>query len=240
MSALVDHLKQLKSACVSKWISDGYAKSYQDTCVSYFSDPVSDTITPKSFIAGCMSIVPQFSKSECQSIFKTIDGNRDGSISYEEFSRKFQPMLSSSRRKFVSNFFDSLDTSKPADRSNPVITVADIQLPKLLTESSNEYISKQNALNLAKLRKHILTVLGNYNLNTVVNTETNEITKKCASANKVKDNATEKFDITDADTITYTEFINYYSDMSLRFDKNQDKDFEAFVTDEWSHARIFA
>ena len=62
----------------------------------------------------------------------------------------------------------------------------------------------------------------------------NEIT---ASLNT---NPIEKFDITYDDTITYTEFINYYSDMSLRFDKTQDKEFEEFVIGEWSHARIFA
>ncbi len=211
-------------------------------------------------------------------------------ISYDEFSRKFQPLLSNFRRKIVSKLFDSLDTSKPLDGSKPVITVADIQLPTCVSDSPIEDINRQNAINLEKLMKHILTVFGNRNLNKVFDDKANEITKNCKydrtlnvtdtkntdtknttvtsveslpgvggvsneilldfmkyvvlNENEItaslNTNPKEKFDITDADTITYTEFINYYSDMSLRFDKNQDKEFEAFVTDEWSHARIFA
>ena len=228
--------KQLKAACISKWLSGSFTTSYINACFSYFSDPSSivGKIDQASFTNGCKSIMPHtFTDDVWIDIFNNIDKNRSDDISYEELSIKFQPMLSSKRRVFVSYVFDSLDTSKPADRSNPIIDVADISLPKYKSIDQ----SVRDASNLGKLKRHIMTVLGNYNVNTAV-------TCSDYTDGRIKDHTydekkpKEHFEFTNVDKITYPEFINYYSDMSLRF--INDKDFESFVYSQWDTRLIFS
>jgi Ca2+-binding EF-hand superfamily protein len=237
MSAIissVDPFKQLKAACISKWLSGSFATSYINACFSYFSDPSSivGKIDKASFTNGCKSIMPNtFTDDVWIAIFNNIDKNRSGDISYEEFSIKFQPMLSSKRRGLVSYAFDNLDTSKPADRSNPIIDVADISLPKYKSIGQS-YHDARNLENLKILKKHIMTVLGKYNVNTVI--YDGQVRKATIVEKKPK----EHFEYTNVDKITYPEFINYYSDMSLRF--INDKDFESFVYSQWNTRLIFS
>ena len=271
----VDLLKQLKSACVSKWISDGYKNSYQKTCLSYFHDSSQGKITKDSFKAGCKSIMPHFSETECNEIFIMVDCKGkicDDNISSDDFFRKFQQALPKSRYDFVKKTFDKLDTSKSTDKSNGVITVADLLLLQILDpKSCVEDIATQNAVNLAKIKNHISTVFGNYNINTIINKEINDckyiptgpncvtdvtdvtgptgVTKvvlaefmkntvlnENETTNVLNNITKEKFVITNVDTITFSEFIDYYTDMSLRF--VNDSDFKAFVNDGWKDYKL--
>lgn len=162
-SIAIDPFKQLKTACVEKWINSGSTSSYQSECLSYFKSPNSNSIDIDSFIAGCDSLMsPHFSRDICQQIFNNIDRDRklddagNYTISYTEFIQKFQPMLSSSRRKIVDNLFKSIDTSKQADRSNPVITLNDFMI--------RYDISPNDTTNIDKIKEHITTVFGSYNV----------------------------------------------------------------------------
>jgi hypothetical protein len=177
-------------------------------------------------------MMPRFSMDVCKTIFDNIDRNRGGTINYDEFLQKFQPMLSSSRRKIVDGKFSWLDTSKQADRSNPVITVNDFMI--------RYDISPNDKTNIDNIKKHITTVLGNYNVDDGI--------RKISIINGER-----IIDITSIEQITYKEFINYYSDMSLRFipvdDENEDvfksnkeksnKEFQNFVDSQWTPECIF-